>query len=174
MRREPRTVDRPSTRSVARSALIEGLIPAVVVAGAALFALVTSEQSAGSEAPIGVPAPSLIPPVVDSQPPATIVPSYSYALGILGGGQMPQQAIHAIGTDLEDQLGTPVSSGSIHVSTETVERMADLDLLGARVILYDSTTGISGRDVIERAGWHSAETKPIDQASAEQPIGAFT
>lgn len=102
-------------------------------------------------------------------------PTYSETLGTFGGGDMPQQAIHAIGEDIEDQLGQPMSSGSIHVATETALRLAEIEgLVGAPVIFYDSSSPFTNKSAIERAAVAIARTKPMELTVVEQPVGGFT
>jgi|GEM_PF-900135 len=102
-------------------------------------------------------------------------PSYSERLGTFGGGGMPQQSIHGINAELSEYIGTPSSSGSIHVAHETILEMVEVgDLVGARVVLYDSRSPRTTEDVVRNKPLTMAETVPIELVNRDAPVGSFT
>jgi lipoprotein-anchoring transpeptidase ErfK/SrfK len=101
-------------------------------------------------------------------------PTYSEALGTFGGG-IPTQAIHGIQDELwESHEGVPMSSGSIHIAQEAAIAMHDaVDLLGARVVIYDSSQSGSSLSTVQQRSLVPAETTE-QPANWDPPIPSYT
>jgi len=146
----------------------------------------TAAISAGRETrpttPITTHIDQIVPDIAPAYGPTVFsTASFSEALGTYGGGGIPTQSIHGLSDELwVAHREVPAGSGSIHTSAATTEPLEEFDMLGARVIIFDSTNPAADFDTVRYARVDPARTVSLselpvnDPATWIPPVPSFT